>query len=63
MKRPLINLQLLTYMGDKMRKPQLTAEEEELLERMPAWFKTLRKRFNAENDEDLFRLLDYFSDR
>ena len=50
-------------MGDTMRKPQLTAEEEELLERMPAWFKTLRKRFNAENEEDLFRLIDYFSDR
>jgi hypothetical protein len=41
----------------------LTEEEQEILERMPAWFKALRKRFNAENDEDLFRLIDYFADR
>lgn len=41
----------------------LTEEEKEILERMPEWFKTLRKKFNAENDEDLFRLIDYFADR
>lgn len=41
----------------------LTEEEKEILERMPAWFKTLRKRFNAENEKDLFRLIDYFAGR
>lgn len=47
-----------------MSNPEsLTEEEREILERMPAWFKTLRKKFNAENEEDLFRLIDYFADR
>jgi hypothetical protein len=41
----------------------LTKEEEEILERLPEWFKTLRKRFNKESGEDLFRLIDYFADR
>jgi len=40
----------------------LTKEEEELLQWMPAWFQTLRKRFNKKNNEDLFRLIDYFAD-
>jgi hypothetical protein len=50
-------------MREKQRAEPLTREEEEILERMPAWFKALRKRFNAENDEDLFRLIDYFAER
>lgn len=41
----------------------LTDQERQLLDRMPPWFRTLRKTFNPHSDEDLFRLVDYFTDR